>query len=120
MTVRRLSLRVPGTPEHLTILRSFAGALGRVLGATSSEIDDLKLAVTELATAALPVAPASPRQVGTELTLEVFDGSDGPYLRVGGSSSPSLSAATRELLARLYQARGWIAEDPWLIRLPAG
>jgi serine/threonine-protein kinase RsbW len=50
MAERRISLEIPDQPEYLRLVRLVAGDAGARAGFDYEELDDLKLAVTELCT----------------------------------------------------------------------
>ena len=107
-----LTLRIGRDPRHLSTARSFAGSVGRVLGLDDEQRHDLRLAVSELATAAI--------NAGTK-DLSVIVDLDGrtPRLRLtfDGNSVPSIPPPISELLAAMFDDSVWSSTEPWVIRL---
>jgi hypothetical protein len=106
-----LSLRVAGDAAQLTTARSFAGSVGRVLDMDDEQRHDLRLAVSEIATAAIKAGL-------DELRFVVEFDSGAPVLRlVIEGDPPPIPSETSRLLGALFDKAEWSEEQPWLIRL---
>ena len=107
-----MTLRITGDPRHLSTARSFVGSVARVLGLDDERRHDLRLAVSELATAAISSG-------STELSLTMDLDGDLPVLRLAtdGSSPPPVPAHTSQLLGAIFDDSVWSAAEPWVIRL---
>jgi hypothetical protein len=107
-----LTLRITGDPRHLSTARSFVGSVARVLGVDDERRHDLRLAVSELATAAISSG-------SMELSLTVDIDGDVPVLRLAtdGTAPPPVPAHTSELLGAIFDDSVWSSADPWVIRL---
>jgi len=105
-----LSLHIAGDPVHLTTARSFAGSIARVLGLDEQTRQDIRLAVSELATVLIRSGAAELR-VLAEVETEM------PLLRLETDGTPpSIPWETSELLAAIGGAV-WSIDQPWVIRL---
>jgi len=106
-----LSLRIPSDPVHLTTARSFAGAIGRVLGMDEGQRQDLRLAVSELVSVAIGAG-----LVDLSIVAELVG--NAPVLRVKTEGfPPSIPPETSDLLGAMFSDGIWSANEPWLIRL---
>ena len=105
-----LSLRIAGDPIHLTTARSFAGSIARVLDLDDERRQDIRLAVSELATVLIG---SGTREV--EVVAEID--ADPPLLRLRTNGTmPPIPPETSELLTAIGGAV-WSVEQPWVIRL---
>lgn len=108
-----LSLRIAGDPIHLTTARSFAGSIARVLGLDERLRQDIRLAVSELATVLITSGVPEVRVVA-EVNANV------PLLRLQTDGTmPSIPSDTSELLSAIGGAV-WSRDQPWVIRLGDG
>jgi hypothetical protein len=106
-----LSLRVPADAAQITTARSFAGSVGRVLDMNDGQRHDLRLAVSEIATAAIGAGLM-------ELRFVVEFNSGAPVMRLEiEGDPPSFPAETSQLLGALFDKSEWSEAQPWLIRL---
>lgn len=106
-----LSLHVAGDAAHLTTARSFAGSVGRVLNMNDEQRHDLRLAVSEIATAAIMAGLI-------ELRFVVEFDSGVPVLRLDiEGDPPPIPPETSQLLGALFDKSEWSEAQPWLIRL---
>jgi hypothetical protein len=106
-----LSLRVAGDASQITTARSFAGSVGRVLDMNDGQRHDLRLAVSEIATAAI-------RAGLMELRFVVEFDSGAPVMRLEiEGDPPSFPSETSQLLGALFDKSEWSEAQPWLIRL---
>lgn len=105
-----LSLRIAGGADHLSTARSFAGSIARVLGLDEGLRQDIRLAVSELATVLITSGVPEVRvvaEVGANLLL----------LRVQADGAmPSIPSDTSELLTAIG-GDVWSTDQPWVIRL---
>lgn len=106
--VRSAVIRVAATPDALALLRLFATAIGRHADLPDDEVEDLKLGLTELCSAAVEVA--TPDDV---VTVEVSWRSDPADIEVHVTSSarfwtgdPGSSDRARLLAAMGLDLRG--------------
>jgi hypothetical protein len=107
-----LSLRIAGDPIHLTTARSFAGAIARVLGLDERNRQDIRLAVSELATLLI-------RSGVREVTILAEVDTRTPLLRLHADSTiPPVPAETSELLTAIGSGV-WSIDQPWVVRLGA-
>jgi anti-sigma regulatory factor (Ser/Thr protein kinase) len=105
-----LSLRIAGDPVHLTTARSFAGSIARVIGVDDARRQDIRLAVSELATLLISSGTQEVRVVAEVDT-------DRPLLRVETEGTlPSIPLETSELLTALGGAV-WSIDQPWVVQL---
>ena len=105
-----LSLRIAGDPVHLTTARSFAGSIARVLGLDEGIRQDIRLAVSELATILI-------RSGVPEVTVFAQIETDAPLLRLQTDGTmPSIPPETSALLSAIGSAV-WSNDQPWAIRL---
>lgn len=106
-----LSLRVAGDAAQIATARSFAGSVGRVLAMNEGQRHDLRLAVSEIATAAI-------RAGLMELQFVVEFESGAPVMRLEiEGDPPSFPSETSQLLGALFEKSEWSEAQPWLIRL---
>jgi hypothetical protein len=105
-----LSLRIVGDPVHLTTVRSFAGAIARVLGLDEKSRHDIRLAVSELATLLISSGVQEVRVLAEVDTPK-------PLLRLQADGTvPPIPAETSQLLTAIGAAF-WSSDEPWVIRL---
>ncbi|MGZ8786323.1 MAG: ATP-binding protein [Acidimicrobiia bacterium] len=105
-----LSLRIAGDPDHLATARSFAGSIARVLGLDERHRQDIRLAVSELATVLI-------RSGVSEVRFVAEADDNKPLLRLQTNGSmPSIPSETSGLLTAIGNAV-WSTEQPWVIRL---
>lgn len=82
-----VAIRVPASPDALTLIRIFATAIGRHVDLAEADVDDLKLALTEVCSAAIE-ASAGPED---GVTVEVGWGAMPADLKVHVRSSTRFS-----------------------------
>lgn len=103
---RSATLRVPAATDALGLVRLFAASLGRHLDVPSDVIEDLKLALTEVCSAA--IESSSPREdVEHEVVKVAVRWHPDPaelVVRVFASSSFSIEGGATEDRARLLSA----------------
>ncbi len=56
------AIRVPATPEALALVRLFATAIGRQADLAEADVEDLKLALTEVCSAAIEASAGDRRR----------------------------------------------------------
>jgi anti-sigma regulatory factor (Ser/Thr protein kinase) len=106
--VRSAVIRVPATADALALLRLFAAAIGRYADQSDDEVEDLKLALTELCSAVVEVATTD-----DAVTVEVSWRTDPADIEVHVGSStrfwtrdPGSSDRARLLAAMGLELRG--------------
>ena len=105
-----LSLRIAGDPVHLTTARSFAGSIARVMGVDDERRQDIRLAVSELATLLI-------RSGAQEVRVVAEVDTDRPLLRLEIEGTlPPIPVETSELLTAIGGAV-WSIDLPWVIHL---
>lgn len=106
-----LSLRIAGDPVHLTTARSFAGAIARVLDVDEGTRQDVRLAVSELATLLI-------RSGAPEVRILAEVDSSPPCLRLQAEGIiPPIPSETSQLLGAIGKGV-WSTDQPWVVRLP--
>ena len=106
-----LSLRVAGDAAQIATARSFAGSVGRVLDMNEGQRHDLRLAVSEIATAAIRAG-----MMELQFVVEFISGAPVMRLEIEGAP-PSFPSETSQLLGALFDKSEWSEAQPWLIRL---
>lgn len=99
---RSVTLRVPATTDALGVVRLFASSIGRQVDLPAEVLEDLKLALTEVCSAAIEES----RHEHDVVTVEVAWPPDPTALvvRVGASSGFSTVGAGSDDRARLLDA----------------
>jgi serine/threonine-protein kinase RsbW len=82
MNVPRLTVSIPARPDVLTVLRAVVGSSAARLGFPVDQIDDLRLAASEVATLLIEEQPRPPA-----LTLSLTDTDDGIELILSRTSA---------------------------------
>lgn len=105
-----MSLRIAGDPVQLTTARAFAGSIARVMGVDDDGRQDIRLAVSELATLLI--------RAGThEIRVVAEIDTDIPLLRLETEGRPPpIPQETTELLSAIGGAL-WSIDQPWVIHL---
>jgi hypothetical protein len=103
-TARSAAIRVPAATETLGLVRLFAASIGRHVDLPAEVVEDLKLALTEVCSAAIEAS----RSDGDVVTVMVSWLPDPaiPVVRVSASSSFSTGDAGSDDRARLLGALG--------------
>jgi hypothetical protein len=100
---RSAVLQVPRSADTLSLVRLFASAVGRQLDVSDEIVEDLKLALTEVCSAAIETTVTPDI---TAVTVSWSSDVTGLVVRVAGSSPFSLGGAVSDERARLLRALG--------------
>jgi anti-sigma regulatory factor (Ser/Thr protein kinase) len=99
---RSATLRVPAETDALGLVRLFAASIGRHLDVPSEGIEDLKLALTEVCSAAIEASRPGDGLVA--ITVSWPSEPDALMVHVSASSSFSIGDPARDDRARLLSA----------------
>lgn len=111
---QRLSLSVPPGTEHVATVRAFIGAIGAHFGLAPEEIDDLKLAVSEIC------GDADASQAVGRIGVHVDRTDDALNVEVTGLSPARSDEGPEAEAARVFRRRLIDALIPDAVFAPTG